>query len=123
MADQRLDTTNLAAVLATNPGLAVTQAGLSGIIAGTIRAHGGCIKVLRYGDSSKDLDYVLFDSGDSLSSGVATNLNDFAQVLLEAANHGHRVTYCQDTAGRRIFMVNLWPCGCTCRDGKNLTAS
>lgn len=122
MPDLKIDTTNLANVLVTNPGLVISRAALDGLIVGSIRAHGGCIQVLRYGDNSRDLDYVSFDSGDSLSSATTTNLSEFASAFQEAANHGLRVTYCQDVNAKRIFMVNLWPCGCSCRDGKSQTA-
>lgn len=119
--DQLIDTRNLAAVLATNPGLLVTQVDLAAIISGDIFSDAGCIKVLRYGKNSKDVEYVEFDSGKSLDSSAITNLSDFAQVFQDAANHGLRVTYCRYKAAKRISMVNLWPCGCTCRDGKHVT--
>jgi hypothetical protein len=108
-------------VLTGNPGLTFSDAHVALLNRGTLvlstgSGH-GCITHLRYGDNDKDLDYItLEDAGTtkSYSSADIKNLADFAGRLQEAANFGHRVTFCINTEEKRMFMLNIFPCGCPC---------
>jgi hypothetical protein len=107
--------------LAGNPGLTFSDAHVNALNRGTLvlsTASGhGCIKHLRYGDNDKDLDYItLEDAGTtkSYSSADIKNLADFRERLQEAANFGHRVTFCINTEEKKMFMLNIYPCGCLC---------
>ena len=130
--DQFAATPNAINIFSLNPGLNFTADQLQAINAGTLVVVGpaigrtgavlkrfGCIKSLRYQENDEDLVYVEFDSGAVLAvpptfPGNAANLNDFRKVFEEAACCGYGVSACQDTQKRRIFMVNVLPCECTC---------
>lgn len=119
---------NAIRVIGGNPGLDFSADQIRAINAGTLvlvgpgttpvpvppQLRGGCINALRYGKSDTDLVRIAFDSGFVLDLGNATNLNDFRERFQEAANFGHGVSLCHDTTNRRIFMVNIYPCDCTC---------
>ena len=96
-------------VLTQNPGLNMTLTDAS-----RFDLEGGCIRLLRYGDDSSDLDYVLFDNGNSLSSGQTPGLKGFRESFECAAKHGMAVTYCITKDRKKIRMVNLYPCLCSC---------
>ncbi len=82
--------------------------------------EGGCIRLLRYQENSEDLDYVLFDNGDSLSAGQTPGLKDFRESFECAAKNGMAETYCISKDRKKIIMVNLNPClcSCGCKSGK-----
>ena len=111
---------NLINVISSNPGVPLTAGTFTAIARGTIVAHSGCIVRLLYQNDDNDLIFLRLDSGDTVSSGTATNLNDFRNRLQEAANFGHKVVYCLDTKGNKIFMLHIIPCECTCekREGR-----
>ena len=66
-------------VLTQNPGLNMTIGD-----AARFTLEGGCVRLMRYGDNSKDLDYVLFDNGNSLSSSQTANLKDFRESFSQS---------------------------------------
>lgn len=93
-------------VLIQNPGLNLTLP-----VASEFDFKGGCIRLLRYQDNSEDLDYVLFDNGDSISGPV---LKDFRENFECAAKNGMALTCCISKDRKTIKMVNLYPCLCSC---------
>lgn len=112
-------TPNAVRVLAGNPGLQFSSAQLGAISAGTlvlrpIDVKGGCIKHLRYQNGDEDLVQITFDDGTVVNTSTVANLNDFRRRLQEAANYGHGVTFCVNTEEREMFMLNIFPCRCTC---------
>lgn len=116
---------NLIDIATLNPGIAVSNDQFNDIILPqprTISIKGGCIITLRYGlpSGGTDLTWVQFKSGESwaappnVGTFIIENLNDFRDLLLEAANFGHGVDACYNTGTRRMFMLNLRPCKCLC---------
>jgi hypothetical protein len=109
-------------VVSGNPGLTFSDAQLNQMVRGTLvlstgSGH-GCITHLRYGDNDRDLDMITLSDGGttkSYSSADLRNLAEFRERLQEAANFGHRVTFCIDTEQKRMFMLNIFPCGCPCK--------
>ncbi|GJL51843.1 hypothetical protein [Candidatus Nitrospira salsa] len=102
-------------VLTQNPGLNLTLGD-----AANFTLEGGCIRLMRYEENSEDLNYILFDNGNSLRSSQTPGLKDFRQSFECAAKHGMAVTYCISTDRKKIRMVNLYPCLCSCgsKEGK-----
>ena len=96
-------------VFVQNPGLNLTLGD-----AAQFTVEGGCICFLRYGSNSDDLDYVRFDNGNFISSSQTSNLKDFRENFECAAKYGMAATYCISTDRKRIRMVNLYPCMCSC---------
>ncbi len=102
-------TPSLIAVAAGNPGLSLSISDLA-----TNDLKGGCIRRLLYGTSDKDLDFVIFDNGDVLTSGTNTNLKYFSENFECAAKFGMGLTVCVNRETGTLRMVNLYPCLCTC---------
>lgn len=96
-------------VLVGNPGLNLTLGD-----AAQFELEGGCIRLMRYEKNSEDLTYILFKNGNVLSSGPTSNLKDFRETFECAAKNGMGVTYCISKDRKRIRMVNLYPCLCSC---------
>ena len=118
-------TQNLIDIATLNPGLSVSRADFDDIIAPQPRIvfmKGGCITALRYGQSTggTDLTRVQFEGGESwalppnFGTFIIENLNEFRDLLLEAANFRHGANACYNTKTRRMFMLNLRPCQCLC---------
>ncbi|MGH9165685.1 MAG: hypothetical protein ACRDZW_09265 [Acidimicrobiales bacterium] len=125
---------NAIGVIAGNPGLQFDRAALNAIAAGTLvlappftfgSSASGCIQSLRYGKSSDDLTFVFLDNGNyyttqgggAAAPGFAVkNLNDFRDRFQEALEFGLGVSFCLDTATGTMFMLNLFPCRCKCKD-------
>ena len=118
---------NVINVIAGNPGLSFSPAQLQAIDLGRIvlvppTTQGGCIKHLRYQKSDKDLQQVTFDDGTFVTSLPTSspkgtqvlNLADFRERLQEAANFGHGVSFCVNKDKKTMFMLNIFPCRCTC---------
>ena len=99
-----------------NPGLTFSITDLRAIDTGNLIWVAGCITRLRYEGGDDDLLYVAFDSGQSLHTGTAANLNDFRKAFQTAANFGFRITACLYKKEKRLRMVNLMPCRCKCDD-------
>jgi hypothetical protein len=120
--DQFTATPSAVRVIAGNPGLSFSPAQLAAISVGTlvlsnpvdIRAK--CITHLRYQDNDKDLQQITLDDGSVFTTATVTNLNDFRERLQEAANFGHGITFCHDTREKRMFMLNIYPCKCRCKE-------
>ena len=96
-------------VLLQNPGLNLTLADAS-----LFDFEGGCIRFLRYGTNSEDLDIVQFDNGNRILSSETPGLKDFRESFECAAKNGMAATYCISKDRKRITMVNLYPCLCSC---------
>ena len=122
-------------VIRLNPDLIFSDAQIRALNAGTLVAVGpgrgfspggsgplrdfGCIETLRYGNGDTDLVRVEFDSGEVLTKfGNCVNLDDFRARLQEAANFGHGLNGCLDTATKKLSMLNISPCECTCDERK-----
>jgi len=124
MADQNVFTATPVAinVIAGNPGLSFNQAQLRAINAGTLvlsnpfNFQPNCITHLRYQENDKDLQQITLDNGTVYTNADITNLNDFRERLQEAANFGHGVTFCVDKDKKRMFMLNIFPCKCQCKN-------
>ena len=122
MADQTLlvASPNAINVIAGNPGLAFTAAQVTAISTGVLVLSNPlgfqpqCITHLRYQDSDKDLQQITLSNGTVYTNTDITNLKDFRERLQEAANFGHGVTFCVDTREKRMVMLNIYPCKCTC---------
>ena len=114
-------TPSVSNLLTGNPGITLSDVHIRALTAGTLvlstnNGH-GCITHLRYGDNDKDLDLVTLEDGGTTkvwSSTEVKNLADFRERFQEAANFGHRVTFCVNTAEKTMFMLNIYPCGCPC---------
>ena len=106
-------TDDVVAVVAGNPGLDISITDLT-----TAKLKGGCIRYMRYGDSAQDLDMVVFDNGDKITDAEVGNLKDFRENFECAAKEGMGVTFC--VIGKRISMVNLYPCLCTCSSSSGI---
>ncbi len=100
---------NVIDVFLQNPGLNLTLGD-----AARFTLEGGCIRFLRYGTNSEDLDIVQFDNGNVLNSSQTPDLKDFRENFECAAKYGMAVTYCISTDLKTIRMVNLYPCLCSC---------
>ena len=111
-------TPSLANVVSGAIGASLTPAQLTAISRGDVDLVGGCIRHLYYGSSSKDLDFVAFDNGDSISSTTVSNLGDFREGFECAAKYGFGATICVNKETKRLSMLNLYPCLCDCKDGK-----
>ncbi len=118
--DRRVTATpNVINVIAGNPGLSFSPAQLQAINLGRIvlvpgAIKGRCITHLRYQNSDKDLQQVTFDDGSFVTSAQIVNLADFRERLQEAANFGHGVSFCVNKDKKTMFMLNIYPCRCTC---------
>ncbi len=91
-----------------NPGLSISIADALNFVF----KNAGCIRCMRYNTNSDELVYVQFDTV------VITNvdaLKKFKETFECAAKYGMGVTYCESTDGKRIVMVNLYPCRCKCK--------
>ncbi len=123
-ADQNVFTATPAAIniFAGNPGLSFNTAQLRAINAGTLilsnsfNFQPNCITHLRYQENDKDLQQITLDNGTVYTNADITNLNDFRERLQEAANFGHGVTFCVDKDKKRMFMLNIFPCKCLCKN-------
>ena len=111
-------TDSLIDVVAGNPGLTISAADFSSVARGDTVLTGGCIRYMRYGSSAEDLDQVAFDNGFVLTEAEAANLKDFRENFECAAKFGMGATFCWNRRDRKIFMVNLYPCLCTCEPEK-----
>ena len=119
MADKTITvTSNLINVLAANPGITLTQSQFGSVTSGDTELIGGCIRRLYYLNNGEDLDIVFFDNGTRITEAQARNLKEFRELFECAAKHGMGATMCWDRSERRIYMVNLYPCLCSCPDGE-----
>ncbi|MFK7889827.1 MAG: hypothetical protein AB8B63_03345 [Granulosicoccus sp.] len=76
----------------------------------------GCISQLRFQKSADDLTLLIID-GNSYSGG---NLNEFREVLLDAALAMKCVSFCWDTEKNEMTMLNVHPqCCCRCEETGN----
>lgn len=127
-------TPNALNVLAANPGITFSRDDLDAAQRGelvlvgagpTVQIPGGlvfpvpgsrlagCIDSLVYGNGSNDLTNATI-GGVHYSTATVVNLNEFREVLQDAANFGHRVLACLNTVTRRMSMLWIFPCDCTC---------
>lgn len=76
----------------------------------------GCIEYLRYQKNSDDLTLIIID-GNSYSGG---NINDFRDILTEAALAGKCVNFCWNEEKKEMTMVNVYPqCCCECQEQRD----
>lgn len=76
----------------------------------------GCIDQLRFQKSSEDLTYLVVD-GNGYSGG---NIDEFREVLLDAALAMKCVSFCWDTEKKEMTMLNVHPqCCCRCEEVGN----
>lgn len=76
----------------------------------------GCIEYLRYQKNSEDLVYLVID-GNAYSGG---NINDFRDILTEAALAGKCVNFCWNEEKKEMTMVNVYPqCCCKCNETRD----
>lgn len=115
MADQDdiLVTQNLANIVAGNVGVQFSPATLTAAAAGRVQWLEGCVTRMLYNTSGRDLDGVQI-SGDHPGWVAASNLNEFKERFEEAACCGHGVAFCVTDEGKRIVMLHVYPCKCTC---------
>lgn len=119
-------TPNAIRVIAANPGLTFSASDIralntgnlvlvpSGAISpGTVTSVSGCITYLQFLNGDDDLNLVGID-GVFYTQGQITNLNDFRETFKEAACCGHGVSFCWYKEEKRMTMLNLEPCKCTC---------
>ena len=113
-------------VIRANPGLTFSAADIRAINAGTLvlvpgsvvgpsgqtQFPSGCITSLRF-ESDKELTMVEID-GKPYTTATIANLNDFRETFKEAACCGHGVSFCLFTDQKRMSMLNVYPCKCTC---------
>lgn len=122
----------LMAIQRANPGLVISDDIKRRVLAGTLVQVGvgsilpsgpvvvgggkrltdlGCIEYLQFQKSSEDLSYLIID-GNSYFGG---NINEFREVLLDAALHMKCVSFCWDSKEREMTMLNVHPqCCCRC---------
>lgn len=73
----------------------------------------GCIEHLRYQKNSNDLTVVQVD-GEIYRDG---NINDFRDILTDAALNGKCINFCWNRERSEMTMVNVYPqCCCACDD-------
>jgi hypothetical protein len=78
--------------------------------------HQGCISQLRFQKSAEDLTYLVID-GNGYSGG---NLDEFREVLLDAALAMKCISFCWDTEKKEMTMLNVHPqCCCRCEEVGN----
>ena len=99
-------------LVSLNPGVPITVGSL--INPSTIEVIDGCITRLMYQNDGNDLYFVQINGSKIISKADVSNLDDFRERLQEAANYGHGVTFCLDRTNKRIFMLHIIPCRCTC---------
>ena len=104
---------NLIQLLSNNPATPLTPANFQAAAKGDLVAVSGCIERLMYLKDGNDLFFVTV-GGTTVPASQATNLNDFRDRLQEAANFGHGVVFCWFKGERRINMLHVIPCQCTC---------
>ena len=76
----------------------------------------GCINQLRFQKSAEDLTVLIID-GNNYSGG---NINEFREVLLDAALAMKCVSFCWDSEKKEMTMLNVHPrCCCRCEQSGN----
>lgn len=71
----------------------------------------GCIESMRFQNGDEDLQSIVVD-GTVYSGG---NINEFRNVLTEAALAGKCINFCWSPRERRMTMLNVYPtCCCPC---------
>ena len=98
-------------LLANNANVRFSVSQLQAIARGHWDWKRGCIKRLMYGSNDKDLDYIEWDDGTYFT---AANLKDFRQNFETALEFNHAVGFCYNNQTRKIRMLWIYRCGCTC---------
>lgn len=76
----------------------------------------GCISQLRFQKSAEDLTILIVD-GNTYAGG---NINEFRDVLLDAALAMKCVSFCWDSEKKEMTMLNVHPhCCCRCNETGN----
>ena len=102
------------AVIPSGP---ITNSAITGIaIAPASGQPKGCISYMRFQKSAEDLTLIIVD-GNSYSGG---NINEFRDVLREAALAMKCVSFCWDAEKSEMTMLNVHPlCCCRCEESGN----
>lgn len=117
-------TPNSTTVFTANPGLTFNSKQLQLIQTGQLISVGtitgvgksGCIDWLRY-EGDNQLTFMSLDGVIYGETGAnrTINLNDFREKLASAHANGQRISFCYNSAGDKMNMLNVHRCGCSCK--------
>ena len=99
------------------PNGPITNSAITGIASPLLRPQPkGCISYMRFLKSAEDLTLIIVD-GNTYSGG---NINEFREVIRDAALAMKCVSFCWDAEKREMTMLNVLPlCCCRCEESGN----